>query len=77
MQAITRLETSGLTVPQIAREAGVDAPAVRRWKRGETSPNPAARERLVALALTRGVALMWTDFTREPKAKAGQSQNDS
>jgi transcriptional regulator with XRE-family HTH domain len=68
MQAIIRLESSGLTVPQIAKAAGVEPPAVRRWKRGETSPNAAARERLVSLAITRGVALMWSDFTREPKA---------
>jgi len=75
MEAITRLETSGLTVAQIASHAGVDAPAVRRWKRGETSPNPAARERLVTLALTRGVALMWTDFARKPQAR--RVDNDS
>lgn len=69
MEAIRRLERAGLTIADICAVAKVGPPAIRRWKRGETSPSASVRELLIQLAEAKGVLLLGSDFTREP-AKA-------
>lgn len=63
MEAITRLEKSGVALPQIAAAAGVSPAAVRRWKRHECAPNGTTRSRLVEFAAQRGIVLLATDFS--------------
>lgn len=67
MNAIERLEQSGFTVPQIARELGVTRQAVGMWKRG-TVPRGENFTALVRLAETRGLRLLAEDF--RPRTQA-------
>jgi transcriptional regulator with XRE-family HTH domain len=64
MKAISRLEISGLTLPQIAKGAGVGQHAVRRWKRGECTPSEPKRRQLTEFANGRGVLLLASDFNK-------------
>lgn len=70
MEAITRLEKSGLSVSEIATAVHVGQAAVRRWKRKECAPNSATRARLVQLAASRGLLLLAADFNVSTEAKA-------
>lgn len=62
MEAISRLEKSGLSVTEIAAAAQVGPAAVRRWKRNECAPNTVTRRKLTDLASARGLLLLATDF---------------
>lgn len=65
MRAIQRLKQSGMTRSQIAKAIGCTRHAVRFWETGERSPSHKYRERLIELALERGLLLLASDFSKE------------
>lgn len=71
MKAIDRLVASGLTTSQIADAVGVSPHAVRFWARDLRSPRHDAREKLIALAESRGVLLLASDFTMNKQVRSG------
>lgn len=73
MEAITRLEKSGMSISEIAAAACVGPHAVRRWKRHECAPTSTTRKRLTTLAESRGLVLLATDFDL-PTAPAAESE---
>ena len=70
MEAITRLEKSGMTVSAIATATGIGPAAIRRWKRGEATPVGDNRQLITALAESRGLVLFAADFNKQPSDKA-------
>lgn len=65
MKAIQKLRKSGMSRAQIAAAIGVTRHAVGFWERGERSPDHDNREKLIALAESRGVLLFGSDFSKE------------
>lgn len=65
MKAIQKLRKSGMSRAQIAAALGVTRHAVGFWERGERSPDHDNREKLIALAESRGVLLLGSDFSKE------------
>lgn len=63
MRAIQRLKKSGLSRGEIARAIGATRQAVGFWERGKRSPSHDSREKLIELALSRGITLLASDFS--------------
>lgn len=70
MNAIDRLKASGLKPTEIARRSGLTYQAVKQYASGARYPNQQAARALVALAESRGITLLATDFLPEPSAAA-------
>lgn len=64
MKAIQRLIASGMTYSQIAKELGITPHAVRFWANGARSPGHTNRQKLIALAESRGILLLGSDFAK-------------
>lgn len=62
MQAITRLEKSGLTTAQIATAIHTTTHAVRYYRSMQRFPNRHVYTALVHLAESRGITLLASDF---------------
>jgi transcriptional regulator with XRE-family HTH domain len=73
MRAINKLKKSGLSRGDIARAIGVTRQAVGFWDRGLRSPEPDSRDKLIELALSRGILLLASDFSLSD----GESNNES
>jgi len=63
MKAIQRLKQAGLSRKDIAASADVSKTTVHFWETGQRSPKHANRERLIALAESRGLLLLASDFS--------------
>lgn len=70
MNAIDRLKASGLKPTEIARRSGLTYQAVKQYASGSRYPNQQAARALVALAESRGITLLATDFLPEPATAA-------
>ena len=64
MRAIIRLKQAGMTRQQIANAIGATRQAVGFWERGLRSPDHDNRQKLIALAESRGVLLLAADFSK-------------
>lgn len=63
MKAIQKLRAAGFSRPQIAAALGVTRHAVRYWEVGVRAPNHDNREKLMALAESKGILLLGSDFS--------------
>ena len=54
-----------MTRAEIARALNVTRHAVGFWERGERSPDHDNRQKLIALAESRGVLLLASDFSKD------------
>lgn len=54
-----------MTRPQIANAIGATRQAVGFWERGLRSPGHDYRQKLIALAESRGVLLLAADFNKD------------
>jgi transcriptional regulator with XRE-family HTH domain len=62
MIAIDRLQRAGFSRAEIARRSGVSPQLIGMYERGRRFPSRKTFERLVALAESRGLTLLASDF---------------
>lgn len=65
MKAIEKLRAAGFSIAEIATAIGLTRTAVGHWTRGKRSPNHDNREKLIALAETKGILLLGSDFSNK------------
>lgn len=62
MKAISKLRQSGLTTAQIAAQVPCTTHALRYYERGKRFPSEELYSAITALASSRGITLLATDF---------------
>jgi transcriptional regulator with XRE-family HTH domain len=63
MRAILRLKQSGMSRAEIAKAIGVSKTTLHFWETGQRSAAHNNREKLIALAESRGLLLLASDFS--------------